>query len=101
MSSWVLGQGIPLLGAGEGWRSVPRQGCPRTRVGPWLGVTRPHPAVIPRTPPFAPVRRRVDNSLTCRDSSPESAEARRKHVRNVEVGGSSPLTSTKIPVFEP
>jgi hypothetical protein len=29
-----------------------------------------HPALIPRTPPFAVVRRRVDNLLTCRDGSP-------------------------------
>jgi hypothetical protein len=54
-----------------------------------------HPAAIPRTPPFTAVCRRVDNSMTCRDSSPESAEIRTRHVRNVEVGGSSPLTSTR------
>ena len=59
-------------------------------------LVRSHPEAIPRTPPFAVVRRRVDNSLTCRDSSPASAAIRRKHVRNVEVGGSSPLTSTGI-----
>jgi hypothetical protein len=53
-----------------------------------------HPATIPRTLPFTSVRRRVDNSLTCPDDSPESAGIRLKHVRNVEVGGSSPLTST-------
>jgi hypothetical protein len=53
-----------------------------------------HPAAIPRTPPFIAVRQRVDNSMTCPASSLESAEIRRKHVRNVEVGGSSPLTST-------
>ena len=55
-----------------------------------------HPATIPRTLLFTTVRRRVDNSLTCPDGSPESAEIRFKHVRNVEVGGSSPLTSTSI-----
>jgi hypothetical protein len=33
--------------------------------------------------------------MTCPASSLESAEIRRKHVRNVEVGGSSPLTSTE------
>jgi hypothetical protein len=54
-----------------------------------------HPATIPRTLPFTTVRRRVDNSLTCPDGSPESAGIRLKHVRNVEVGGSSPLTSTR------
>ena len=54
-----------------------------------------HPATIPRTLLFTTVRRCVDNSLTCPDGSPESAEIRLKHVRNVEVGGSSPLTSTR------
>jgi hypothetical protein len=49
-----------------------------------------HPADIPRPPPFTVVRRRAGNGLTCHDSSPESAEVCRKHVRNVEVGGSSP-----------
>ena len=73
--------GIALPADGPGTQSA--------RFGP------SHPAVIPRTPPFTAVRRRVDNSLTCRDSSPESAEVRHKHVRNVEVGGSSPLTSTR------
>jgi hypothetical protein len=58
-----------------------------------------HPALIPRTPPFAVVRRRVDNLLTCRDGSQQSAEVRSKHVRNVEVGGSSPLTSTPVVEF--
>jgi hypothetical protein len=36
--------------------------------------------------------------MTCPASSLESAEIRRKHVRNVEVGGSSPLTSTNSKV---
>lgn len=53
-----------------------------------------YPAAIPRTPPFAAVRRRVDNSMTCPDGSPKSAKVHHKHVRNVEVGSSSPLTST-------
>ena len=57
-----------------------------------------YPAAIPRTPPFAAVRQRVDNSMTCRDGSPESAKVRHEHIRNVEVGSSSPLTSTpKVP----
>ena len=59
------------------------------------GTDPSHPAAIPRPPPFTAVRRRVDNSLSCPDCSSESAEVRRKHVRNVEVGGSSPLTSTR------
>jgi hypothetical protein len=54
-----------------------------------------HPATIPRTLPLITVRRGVDNSRTCPDSSPESAEIRAKHFRNVEVGGSSPLTSAR------
>ncbi len=54
-----------------------------------------HPATIPRTLLFTTVRRRVDNSLTCPDGSPESAASRHEHLRNVEVGGSSPLTSTR------
>jgi hypothetical protein len=53
-----------------------------------------HPAAIPRTPPFTAVRRRVDDSLTCHDSPPWFTQVRQNHVRNVEVGGSSPLTST-------
>src|ERR1035441_2000496 len=35
-----------------------------------------HPATIPRTLPLITVRRGVDNSRTCPDSSPESAEIR-------------------------
>jgi hypothetical protein len=58
-----------------------------------------HPATIPRTLLFTTVRRRVDNSLTCPDGSPESAEIRFKHVRNVQVGGSSRLTSTAYAQF--
>ena len=50
-------------------------------------VQAPHPAAIPRTPPFAVVRRRVDKSMTCPDGSPKSAKVRRKHVRNVEFAG--------------
>src|ERR1035438_8529741 len=53
-----------------------------------------HPAAIPRTPPFIAVRQRVDNSVTCPDGSSWSLIIRHKHLRNVEVGGSSPLTST-------
>ncbi len=71
--------------------SLVRGGAP-----PVVPPTAPfYPAAIPRTPAFAAVRRHVDNSLTCCDSSPESAKVRHKHVRNVEVGGSSPLTSTR------
>ena len=60
------------------------------------GATEIHPATIPRALLFTRVRQRLANSLTCPDGSPESANIRHEHVRNVEVGGSSPLTSTGI-----
>ena len=57
-----------------------------------------HPATIPRTLLFTTVRRRVDNSLTCPDGSPESAEIRFKHVRNVQVDRSPGRDASVGPV---
>ncbi len=66
--------------------------------GAWRTATQersaPHRASIARTPKSTPVRRRVDNPLTSHFSPPQSTEIRRICIRNVEVGGSSPLTST-------
>ena len=59
-------------------------------------ATEIHPAAIPRALLFTRVRPRLANSLTCPDGSPESAAIRHEHLRNVEVGGSSPLTSTRL-----
>jgi hypothetical protein len=55
-----------------------------------------HPAAIPRTPPLTAERRRVDDSLTCHDSPPWFTQVRQNHVRNLEVGGSSPLTPLDV-----
>ena len=55
-----------------------------------------HPTAIPRTPPFTAVRRRVDDSLTCHDPPPWFTQVQQNHVRNMEVGGSSPLTSACV-----
>ncbi len=52
-----------------------------------------HRASIARTRSFAHVRQHVDNALTCPYRPLLSAQNRTKRLRNVEVVGSSPITS--------
>ena len=61
----------------------------------------PHRASNARTPKSAPAPAVWDSPLTSHFSPPQSTEIRRICVRNVEVGGSSPLTSDDGDPYEP
>jgi hypothetical protein len=60
--------------------------------------TRHHGAFMARVPAFAAVHRAPCASLSSHFRPSPSAEIHMMNVRNVEVGGSSPLTSTAVVV---